>query len=49
MKKVQQYGSGQAVPEGAQYLTTVVQQMGVGMAAIHFFLVEEKKEEPKEK
>jgi hypothetical protein len=49
MKKVQQYGSGQAIPDGAQYLTTVIQQMGSGIAAIHFFLVEDKKEEGKEK
>ena len=46
MKKIQQYGAGQEVPEGSQYLTSVVLQMAIGNpAVIHFFLVDEKKKE----
>ena len=49
MKKIQQYGAGQEIPDGSQYLTSIVVQTPIGNpAVIHFFLVEdttEKKED----
>ena len=52
MKKVYKYGTGQEVPEGAIYLTSVVQEVITQLDNVtatasrlvwHYFLVEDKK------
>jgi len=51
MKKVLKYGTGYEVPEGSEYLTTLVQKQEIAQDNIstvktrlvwHYFLVEEK-------
>jgi len=45
MKKVYKYGTGEEIPEGAIYLTTLVENMDLKITGIkrlvwHYFLVE---------
>jgi hypothetical protein len=41
MKRVYKYGTGQQVPEGAVYLTTVVEESNLTRFVWHYFLVED--------
>lgn len=42
MKKVYKFGTGEVIPEGAIYLTTIVQELGTLRFVWHYFLVEVK-------
>lgn len=39
-KAVYKYGTGYAIPQGAVYLTTVVEEHHMGRFVWHYFLVE---------
>ena len=44
MKKVFKFGTGKQVPEGATYLTTLVEEFGGVRFVWHYFLVEVQEE-----
>ncbi len=40
VKKVFKYGTGHVIPDGAIYLYSCVQEIGMGRLVWHYFLVE---------